>query len=94
MVVGSRKLLFLALWICQQENLIAAVEKTLVNSHRPLQVLSFDNPPFTNSNKDGIDMMIVQLIADKLNVSIRLSSINSLDYVSIENIKYVPTNYR
>lgn len=82
-------MLIFAFWIARQVSFVAAVQRTLSESHHTLEVLSLHNPPFTNSNKSGIDTMILQSIADKLNFTIRLSTINSLNSTSIEKIKYV-----
>lgn len=87
MVVAGRTILWFAFWVAFQASVVAAVERTFLSSHRILQVLSLDNAPFTNSSKGGIDTQILRSVAEKLNIAVRLTSINSLNYTSTEKIK-------
>lgn len=60
------------------------------SSQRTLRVLAIHNPPFIHLNDEtrGIDILIVQAMAEKLKLKIRMRTVRDADYNrSIKSIK-------
>lgn len=71
---------------------------SFTDSQSTIRVLAINNPPFIDSNiSSGIDMMILQTITKKLNLTIKLeyalhvAPIESLRYL-LKSKKLTPTN--
>lgn len=90
MFVDSKHLFIFIIWPFLSVGQSAAVENSPVSSLSTLRVLAMDNPPFTYSTRSGIDTLILETIADKLNLGIRFTKISAINNIDSLHNKYVP----